>query len=269
MGDAYLEGLLDRPVAAPDPEAAPAVAAGPIDPAQALGRNELDRLCDPAPLPAETGWCTLPDGVGYVAARTAMPGVSGEMVDWWFDWHPRDPIRYRVWHPLAHFSNSIDPPPDADAATAMPAKPFWGATHHPVEDVGVGVAHARISFLRPTELGFSAEGLDDPRVATIVGGHVGDDRRRARHSLMVHVFLADGDGVVLRSRFWFGALMRPYLPGPLAGAAEPLLNTAFVRRRLLPAELPRAVAGHCIEEYANLAELLPGLYERYGRVAAA
>jgi hypothetical protein len=261
MSDPYLESLLSRPVAEPEPEATAAVAAGPIDPAQALGRDELDRLCDPAPLPAETGWCTLADGVGYVAARTTMPGVTGEMVDWWFDWHPREPIRYRVWHPLAHVSNSLDPPSVPDA---RPSKPFWGATHHPVEDVGVGVAHARISFLPPSAIGFSTDALDDPRVATIVGGHVGDDRRRSRHSLMVHVFLAEDGGVVLRSRFWFGALMRPYLPGPLAAAAEPVLNTRFARRRLLPPNLPRAVARHCIEEYANLAELLPDLHQRYG-----
>ena len=93
-----------------------------------------------------------------------MPGVTAEMVDWWFDWHPREPIRYRVWHPLAHVSNSLEPP-------AVPgAKPHWGAIHHPVEDVGVGVAHARISFMRPTEIGFSTDALDDPARR--------DDRRR-------------------------------------------------------------------------------------------
>ena len=258
MGDAYLESLLDRPLAEPDPGAVAAVAAGPIDPGLSLRSDDLDRLLDPAPVDAETGWCTLADGIGYVAARTAMPGVTGEMIDWWFDWHPREPIRYRVWHPAAHVSNSLEPPQPPGE------KPHWGATHHPVEDVGVGVAHARISFMRPTGIGFSTDALDDPAVATIVGGHVGDDRRRSRHSLMVHVFLDDGDGVVLRSRFWFGALMRPYLPAPIASAAEPLLNTGFARRRLLPAGLPRAVARHCIEEYANLAELLPELYARYG-----
>ncbi len=41
----------------------------------------------------------LADGVGQVAARTPMPGVGPEMVDWWFDWHPREAIRYRIWHP--------------------------------------------------------------------------------------------------------------------------------------------------------------------------
>ena len=257
MDDAYLTELLDRPVAVPGEAERRAVESGPIDPADALPIDQLDRLLDPAPLPVETGWCTLPDGVGYVAARTPMPGVTAEMVDWWFDWHPRDPIRYRVWHPLAHVSNSLEPPADPGA------KPHWGAVHHPVEDVGVGVAHARISFMRPTDIGFSTDALHLPEVATIVGGEVGDDRRRSRHSLMVHVFLNEADGVVLRSRFWFGSRIRPYLPGPLAAPLVPLLNTAFMRRRLLPGNLPHAVANHCIEEYANLAELLPGLYSRY------
>jgi hypothetical protein len=257
MGDAYLEGLLDRPVATPGADATAAVAAGPMDPADALPSDQLDRLLDPEPCAVETGWCSLEDGVGYVAARTPMPAISAEMVDWWFDWHPREPIRYRVWHPPAHVSNRLEPPP------APRAKPYWGAIHHPVEDVGVGVAHARISFLRPTQIGFSTDALDLPAVGTIVGGYVGDDRRRSRHSLMVHVFLNEGDGVVLRSRFWFGALMRPYLPAPLAAPLVPLLNTRAVRGRLLPEGLPRAVAGHCIEEYANLAELLPELHQRY------
>ena len=260
MSDAYLEGLLDRPVAAPDPDAEAAVRSGPIDPELALDPASLDRLLDPEPVQVENGWCTEPNGVGYVAIRTPMPGLSAEMVDWWFDWHPREPIRYRVWHPAAHVSNSLELP-------ARPgAKPHWGATHHPVEDVGVGVAHARIAFMPPTEIGFSTDALDDPRVATIVGGHVGDDRRRSRHSLMVHVFLNEGGSLVLRSRFWFGLLMRPYLPAPLAAPVAPLLNTPAVRRRLLPSGLPRAVAHHCAEEYANLAELLPDLHARYARV---
>jgi hypothetical protein len=258
MADAYLTALLDRPIAAPGPQARRAVEAGPIAPVDALAIADLDRLLDPAPVAAETGWCTLPDGVGYVAASTPMPGVTAAMVDWWFDWHARDPLRYRVWHPLAHISNSIDPPP------VPGGRPHWGAVHHPVEDVGTGVVHARISFLRPTDYGFSTDALDRPGVATIVGGEVGDDRRRSRHSLMTHVFLDAGDGLVLRSRFWLGSRIRPYLPGPLAAPLVPLLNTEAVRRRLLPAGLPRALAGHCIEEYANLAGLLPDLYPRYG-----
>ena len=259
-----LHDLLTRPLTPPDRAVLAAIERGPIDPADALPLTQLDRLLDPAPLAAETGWCRLPDGTGYVAVRTAMPGVSGELVDWWFDWHPRDPLRYRVWHPSAHRDNRLDPPP-AGAATRG-AKAHWGAVHHPVEDVGTGVVHARIAFCAPRELGFATDALDDPRVATIVCGHAGDDRRRVRHTPMAHVFLrnpdGDGTGVVLRSRFWLGAAVRPYAPAPLAALGERLLNTPRARRATLPRGIPRALATHCAEEFANLAALLPSLYAR-------
>lgn len=247
-----LEAYLERPLAAVDPDTAAAVAAGPMDPAAALPPAQIDRLLDPAPMAVETGWCTLDDGVGYVAVRTPMELVSTEMVDWWFDWHPREAIRYRIWHPEAHRSNSVELPARAGA------KAHWGTVHHPVEDIGIGVVHARISFKRPTELGMSE---DLPSGATVVGGFAGDDRRRMQHTVMVHVFIEEGEGVVLRSRFWIGAAMRPYgALGPLGHA----LNNRFLRRAMIPAEVPGALARHCTEEYANLASLLPELYERFG-----
>lgn len=258
VGDPDLTQYLSRPLSPAGAETLAAIEQGPISPTEALPLADLDRLLDPAPLVAETGWCTLPDGVGSVAVRTPMPAVTAEMVEWWFDWHPRDSLRYRIWHPQAHKDNSLEPP------VAPGAKAHWGATHHPVEDVGTGMVHARIAFKRPTEFGFSTDGLDDPAVATIVCGEVGDDRRRVRHSAMAHVFLNDGEGVVLRSHFWLGALIRPYLPAPLAEPVAGVMNNRAVRRLALPAGLPRALAMHCAEEYANLAMLLPELHSRFG-----
>lgn len=257
MSVAGLDAYISRPMTPPDPAVRAAIEAGPIDPGEALSRNQLDRLLDPAPLAVETGRCFLANGCGYVAVRTEMPGVTAEMVDWWFDWHPRDPLRYRIWHPLAHESNSVEPPPVAAA------KAHWGTVHHPVEDVGTGTEHVRIAFVPPTELGFGRDALDDPGVGTIVCGWVGDDRRRTRHSVMAHVFLPDGDGLVLRSHFWLGAAVRPYLPAPLARPAAGLLNRPTFRRLTLPRDLPRALGCHCAEEYANLAALLPELHSRY------
>jgi len=256
MSEQALSDYLERPLEQPAAAVLDAIASGPIDPALALGRGAAQRLLDPAPMLRETGWCTLPDGVGYVAVRTAMPAVSGAMVDWWFDWHPRESLRYRVWHPVAHRANSLEPP------GTPAAKAHWGAVHHPVEDVGLGVVHARIAFQRPSEMGFASDALDDDNVATIVCGYAGDDRRRVRHTPMLHVFLRDDDGVVLRSVFWLGAALRPY--GLLGGAGERVLNNRLVRSRMLPRGVPRALATHCAEEYANLAVLLPELYERFG-----
>ncbi|HEV7938987.1 MAG TPA: hypothetical protein VGP18_13315 [Solirubrobacteraceae bacterium] len=254
-----LGDYLARPMSEPEQQTLAAIGRGPIDPRNALALSAMDRLLDPALLPCETGWCVLPDGVAYVAVRTAMPNVSAKMIDWWFDWHPRDPLRYRVWHPIAHLDNSLQP------ASLPRAKGHWGAVHHPVEDVGTGVVHARIEFKAPTEMGMSSDALDDPRVASIVCGYAGDDRLHVRHSPMFHVFLREGNGVVLRSRFWLGASLRPY--GPLGGLLKPLLNTPLVRGRALPKHLPQALATHCAEEYANLGTLLPELYERFGPAA--
>jgi hypothetical protein len=256
---ADLETYIDRPLAPADPDAMAAVREGPMAAGDALPLTELDRLLDPAPLRAENGWCTLPGGIGYVAIRTPMPGVSGEMVDWWFDWHPDDPVRYRIWHPPAHESNSIDRPARAGA------KPHWDTVHHPIEDVGIGMVRARIEFRRPTEIGFSTDALDDPAIATIACGFAGDETRRMRHTVMAHVFLTAADGVILRSRFWLGAAIRPYLPAPLAEPIGALLGNRMVRRLAMPAGLPRALANHCAEEYANLASLLPELYARFAR----
>jgi phloretin hydrolase len=256
-----LEDYLGRPMTPPDPAALDAVEHGPIDPGQAQAADELGVLLDPAELPGECGWCVLPDGCGYVAMRTEMPGVTGAMVDWWFDWHPRDPLRYRVWHPLAHESNSFDPPERPGA------KPYWGTVHHPVEDVGIGTVHARIAFHPPAVMGFPPDSLQREEVAAIVCGFAGDDRRRMQHTKMVHVFLNSNGGVVLRSRFWLGTAMRPYAPEPLAALAARILNRPALRRRLVPRAVPPALARHCAEEYANLGALLPELYEQYAQPA--
>lgn len=256
MSDSALEPYLARPLTPPGPAVMAAIAAGPADPKLPLAG--IDRLLDPAPLPVETGWCFTQERIGRVAVRTEMPGVSAEMVEWWFDWHPRDPDRYRLWHPLAHHDNSIEPP------VAQGAKPHWGAVHHPVEDVGTGVERIRIAFQPPSAIGFSTDALDDPNVATIVCGYVGDDTRRLRHSVMAHVFLNGEEGLALRSHFWLGAAIRPYLPTPLAAPIAAIADNRLVRRFSLPADLPRSLATHCAEEYANLAALLPELYGRFG-----
>lgn len=259
--DPGLERYLDRPLSPPDP-AVLAALERPIDPGRALPLARIGRLTDPEPLGTETGWCTLPDGVGYIAVRTEMPEVTGEMVDWWFEWHPRHDLRYRVWFPPGHVANRYVPPDPAAAGSGD--KPNWGSTHFPVEDFGTGVQKLRISFLRPSAYGFGDDMTDRPEVATIVGGLSGDPGRHTDHTVMTHVFLRAGDGVVLRSRFWIGAAIRPDLPGPLAAPLAALLNRRRFRERLIPERTTPALARHCAEEYANLAALLPELWREYG-----
>ena len=84
-----------------------------------------------------------------------------------------------------------------------------------------------------------------------------------RHSVMAHVFLSEGGGVVLRSHFWLGAAIRPYLPSPVDAAVGAVLNNRVVRNLALPSGLAPALSKHCAEEYANLATLLPELYASF------
>ena len=50
--------------------------------------SEANRLLDPAPMPLETGYERLPDGVMHICARTDMHGCTGKMFEWWFRLRP-------------------------------------------------------------------------------------------------------------------------------------------------------------------------------------
>ena len=69
--------------------------------------SDVNRLLDPAPMPMETGYERLPDGVLHVACRTDLHGCTGEMFGWWFRFRP-DTQKYIWWHPVDHsFSDWI------------------------------------------------------------------------------------------------------------------------------------------------------------------
>ena len=253
-----LEEYLKRPLSPANAEALAAVSNGPMDPADALPLNQIDRQVDPTPLKVESGWCVMPDATIKIQALTPMPKVTAEMVDWWFDWHPHEAIRYKVWHPQAHINNSV-----IEAATAG-VKAHWGATHYPVETLGQELIKARIEFVPPLEIGFSSNELENPNVATIICGKAGDMKLHVRHTVMSHVWLNDGNGgTILRSHFWCGAIMRPDLPSGLGDVVGKLINRPVMRKLAMPKGVGESLSLHCVEEFSNLAEILPELYTEF------
>ena len=74
-----------RPIVPPSPEKVAAMDR-PIDAAKALPIERINDLLDPGYHEVESGWCILPNGAGYVANHTLMPGVSVDMVNWWMAW---------------------------------------------------------------------------------------------------------------------------------------------------------------------------------------
>jgi hypothetical protein len=78
------------------------IESGPIDPRDALAVADVNALLTPGYMARETGYCFLADGSGYTAVLTRMPGVTGEMLQWWLCRHPLEDLRYKIRYPGAH-----------------------------------------------------------------------------------------------------------------------------------------------------------------------
>ena len=239
----------------------------PMNATEALRIERMDDLLLPGYLPGETGFCTLPGGGAYVAVCHPMPGVTADMVNWWFAWHGLEDLRYMLWSPKDHFAVSMT---DDDRTKVLdPDRPlllkFQGITHHVYEDIGQGGDDLWISFMTPEDFGFDTSRWHEPNVATLVAANVkvksggAPDDAPMLPVAMCHFVreLASGDGVEFRTRFWMGWQIVDREP-----------------RFVLPEgmAISEAVAAglfeHCILEYSNLRVLLPEIYREMGGVVA-
>jgi hypothetical protein len=256
-----------REHAGPSPELAPLLSGhSPMDAGEALPVEQMDDLLKPGYLPGETGYCTLANGGAYVAVQHPMPGVTADMVNWWFAWHGLESLRYMLWSPKDHFAVDMT---DEDRAKVLdPDRPlllkFQGITHHVYEDIGGGADDLWISFMTPEDFGFDMSGWKSPNVATLVAANVLIKAAAAPEGAplmpvaMCHFVreLPQG-GVEFRTRFWMGWQIvdrKPRFALP-AGAA-------------VPASVPAGLFEHCILEYSNLRVLLPEIYAEMQGVVA-
>jgi hypothetical protein len=249
-----------RPPAQPAPEKL-AVMDRPIDPSKALPIERINDLLNPGYLEAESGWCVLPNGGGYVANHTVMPGVTTEMVDWWMAWHGLEDLRYRIWFPAGHYGVSMS---DKDRAKVLNpnrtmARKLAGVTHFVIENVGGPSAEKiAISFMSPEEVGFDMGRFHSPNVGTIVAANgvslmlnppPGVPNHKAP-AFMIHFIREVPGGIEYRTRFWLGYHILNSKPW--------FLLPGGVR---IPDFVPRGLAIHNVCEYSNLASFLPQLYE--------
>ena len=202
----------------------------------------------------QNGFAVTSDGAIHVNLVTEMPGVTPEMVDWWFGWHSDSPERYKLWHPLAHVHAQWGVAPPAGSAGRAR---YVGSTSEVDEYLGSAMIRGAIQFRRPEELG-----LHDPAVAggidaTAVCARVGLVDVPVDLGYLAHHVAAVPGGSVMRSRFWIG---RPYL----TGRGGPLRAVLPVAKRLVGlGELDaRALLVHCSQEMTHLASFLPALHEQ-------
>ena len=208
-------------------------------------KNEILRS---ASLQAEAGYRFFDDGSALVSMYCPMPGITAEMINWWFWWHVQENIRYQIWFPGAHYANSYSKK-NAAYFSQPTLPPFEDNDQYPKETVGSMTSQLVIHFVKPEEMGFDPDVMKEDNIPVIVCGHVGL-KGLFNHTEMAHCFRQTADGLYMFSRFWMGTPIK----------IKPL------RKIIMTDAMVRGMAEHCCIEYRNLAEILPGLYEEYGKV---
>jgi hypothetical protein len=239
-----------------------ALRSGPMDPADILPFSDINRLMDPGYHDVETGYGYCPDGVQYAACLTAMPGVTAEMIDWWFAWHGLHDVRYRIWFPPGHYGVRVEDPDKCRDSRLSYRERYWHNKYTIIEDVGDGPEKLMLLLVPPEQFGFDLSRFDESKVGTIVcvNGGIPDLLGGIFAGKICHFVREKGDGVEMRSRFWLGQEIA--LEGKDEGALiNRLLNTKLVRR-LLPRSAHH-LARHCAAEFANLANLLPRVFAEF------
>lgn len=184
----------------------------PVEPGKALPVQRLNDMLNPGELETETGYCVMPDGSGFVALSHKMPGVTAQMLRWWFAWFISEDLRYKIWFPRDHIGSNIstadramlsDPAVPLERKLAVP-----NPGHVAFEAIGAGVATVRIDFMSPEDLGFDIGRYHSPNVATSFQGNVVippvDRDGRTDHVVLLHLVRDIPGGVDFRTRFWMG-----------------------------------------------------------------
>lgn len=193
-----------------------------------------------------------PDGTALVTCVTDLPGVTPEMIDWWFGWHITEAERYRLWHPTAHISSRAL---EDRASTSDLRTRYIDNISYVDEYIGPALKNLAIAFKPPQHFGFSSEAL---KGSTAICAETSDRKLKSRGGFLVHYVVPTATGSQMRSGFWLGYLKSNIFGlGPVLDKA---LNTSIARKVLLTEELMRDLLIHCGEEMNHLAKFLPELF---------
>lgn len=211
--------------------------------------DEIALLLRAQPLPLETGWERLDDGVLHVACRTDLHRCTGAMLEWWFRFRPSTQ-QYVWWHPVDHVSSAW--------AEAQPGTHI-GSIHLVEERLAGGpVVPLSIQFRAPTEF-FEPAAYETARatkqVTGLVCGRIGLTHAPPRApdgavlgGRLLHLARDTSWGCALRSHFFLGY--------DLARDGKPAAEVAATCPELLGA----ALLEHAYNEFSFLARFLPSLY---------
>lgn len=225
-----------------------------------------DILSRPGYLPMETGYTVSPEGKIVVSVLTRMPGVTGEMWDWWFGWHGTETARYKLWHPDAHFYSGVAE--DRSAAEGLSDRQkYVGNVSFVDEYLGENASPLTVRFYDPTRLGFASSRAG----GTVIAARGGLSTLPVSFAWLVHQVRETSDGCEMRSRFVVNDFECLDLPRQSLTSTAGKIMTIGPVRRMAGLTLPRiaavklhhfgpAMLYHCAQEMNHLATFLPSLY---------
>lgn len=194
----------------------------------------------------QLGYGIMPDGTGFVCNQTYMPGVTGEMLDWWFPWHSvGSDLRYKIWDKEDHYFARADRADYVCDPNVPVNQKTWGVNHYILEDVGPGPEFLKLCFKSPADFGYDPALVGSAQCQSLVCA-IGEGNCAAA---MTHKWYPYKDGVMFCSRFWIGYTL-------VDGAYKKILPEG-VR---LPEIVPQGLFAHNIKEFSNLAAILPRLW---------
>ena len=246
----YFKELADIPAADLDK-----VNAGPVDNSKALPVQDRDKLMNPGYLDVETGYTVMPDGSGFAATLVKMPGVTPEMLDWWFNWHQLEGLRYAIWCPVAHTNIRVKNPERHYDSSGVPMRERnYGSIHFPEEGFNVdGAQTVRIEFFSPKDYGLNMSLFKEPGISTAYCANVILQMMNIRFNTFFHAVRKVEGGVEFRSRYWLGYTMKD---------GQPIRVKLALPYKII--DLARNNCLHSLMEYNNLASFLPELYREMG-----
>ncbi len=223
--------------------------------------EQADLLGKPGYLALENGTTRLDSGEIFVAVLTRMPGVTGEMFEWWMGWHYMENQRYKLWHPRAHLANGTAEMKGDDPGLSDREK--YMTTHLVTEYVGNRKEEIRITFSEAENFFLDESRLERTGTTALLCGRVELQKAPIAVGRLIHQIREVEGGCEMRSRFW---LAKPELKGlDKDHWVNKIIGSNFAVKRVAGSSLGRDMVVHCGMEMSHLASFLPALYADYHR----
>jgi hypothetical protein len=224
-----------------------------------FGIAEANRLLEPGYLSLENGFTRINNGQIFVATLTKMPGVTAEMIDWWFGWHSMETARYKLWHPRAHQAIRSEKMNGDDSSLSDRDK-YLGNPNYISEYVGGESMDIVITFSDASDF-LDVSRFEEARIGTAICGTVGYQGKPVNFGLLIHLIRETDDGCEMRSRFWLGHIEITGLPEE--GIVNRIAGSKVVAEHAVSLAQGRDMTVHCAMEMNHLASFLPQLYADY------